>query len=339
LRLHLTGLWRNPDFIKLWAGRTVSQFGSLMGALSFVAVLALNATPFQMGLLMALRVAPGPLAGLFAGVWVDRLRRRPILIITDIGRAALIGSIPAAFFLGILRIEQLYFVAFAEGLLTIFFDVAYRSYLPSLVQRKDLVEANSKLSGSESVVEVSAFSVGGWTAQLLGAVVAAIVDAFSYLVSGIALVLIRKPEPQPASAGDRQSMGREILEGLVLVWKTPVLLAITVGAASEGLVYGIVGSVILIFGIRELGFDAGVLGTLFAIGGISSFLGAVFAGRLTRRFGIGPTMIAGYSAFVLSILLLPLARGPLIIAGLFLVAQQLSDAAITIYPGLPRWTK
>ena len=140
--------------MKLWAGQTISVFGSLMGAIPFTAILVLNATPLQMSLIRAAGVAPGLVFVLFAGVWIDRLPRRPILISADICRAALLGSIPLVFFLGRLRIEYLYAVVLLTGVLTVFFDVAYRAYLPALVPRKDLIEANSKLSASESVVEV-----------------------------------------------------------------------------------------------------------------------------------------------------------------------------------------
>ena len=130
-----TGLWRNTDFVKLWFGQTVSTLGTLMGALQLTAVLVLHSSPFQMGLLAALRVAPGIVFGLAAGVWADRLRRRPILIAADLCRAGLMGSIPIVHVFGTLRIEQLYVVAFVSGAMTIFFDTAYRSYLPSLVPR------------------------------------------------------------------------------------------------------------------------------------------------------------------------------------------------------------
>ena len=153
-------LWRNADFLKLWSAQTISVAGSLLGALQFTAVLALGATPVQMSLLAASAVIPALLFGLAAGAWVDRLRRRPLLIAADIGRVALLGSIPVAWALDVLNIEQLYLVAFLHGLLTILFDVAYRSYLPSLVGRGQLVEANSRLTASASVAEVGAFSLG-----------------------------------------------------------------------------------------------------------------------------------------------------------------------------------
>ena len=138
------GLWQDPDFAKFWVSRTVSNFGTLMGALQFVAVLVLGATPFQMGVLVALGVAPSIVIGFFAGVIADRIRRRPILIVSELGRFALMASIPVVFLIGQLRIEQLYVVVFFNGVLTTFFDVANRSYLPTLVNRSELVDANSR---------------------------------------------------------------------------------------------------------------------------------------------------------------------------------------------------
>ncbi|MCI0440687.1 MAG: MFS transporter [Chloroflexi bacterium] len=330
-RPRFTGLWRNPDFVKLWTGNTVSQLGTLMGALQFTAVLALDATPFQMGVLSAASVAPGLALGLMAGVWVDRVARRPILIIADLGRAALLGSIPAAYFLDLLRIEQLYLVAFGSGILTIFFDVAYRSYLPSLVSRRELVEANSKLTATESVVEVTSFSLGGWIAQLASAITVAAIDAFTFLFSGIALALIRKRELDTPRRAERRSAHLEIRDGLALVWRNTYLRAIGGVTLIEGFAGGIIGALILLYGINVLGFKAGVLGTLFAVGGVSSIFGAVLAGRVTRRFGIGPSMTWGLLIAHLSTFFIPLAQGPLFMAGTLLAIQQLGDGPATVY--------
>ncbi len=329
--LRFTGLWRNKDFVKLWAGQSVSNFGTQMGALQFTAVLALNAAPFQMGVLLAVGAAPGLLVGLVVGVWVDRLRRRPILIAADIGRAVSLSSIPVAFFFGVLRMEQLYAVAFLNGALRTFFDIAYRSYLPSLVSRENLMEANSKLTASESVVEAGAFSIGGWIVQLISTMAAVVIDALSFLVSAFFLLGIRKTEPSPDVESNRQSAVHDLFEGLKFVWSTPLLRAVMGSAIAEGMGYGIVGALWLIYGIDELGFEAGVLGTIAAVGGISSIFGATFASRITRRFGVGRTMTVGFLLFGLSTLLIPAARGPLVVAALFLIAQQLGDGAMIIY--------
>ena len=209
------GLWQDPDFAKFWVSRTVSNFGTLMGALQFVAVLVLGATPFQMGVLVALGVAPSIVIGFFAGVIADRVRRRPILIVSELGRFALLASIPAAFLIGQLRIEQLYVVAFFNGVLTTFFDVANRSYLPTLVNRSELVGANSRLTASESFAEVTAFSMGGWIAQLSNSVAVAAIGGLTFLVSALSLTFIRKQEPDAEPSEQGGSVAREIWEGWV----------------------------------------------------------------------------------------------------------------------------
>ena len=220
-------------------------------------------------------------------------------------------------------------VGFFHGLLTIFFDVAYRSYLPSLVPREQLIEANSRLSASASVAEVGAFSLGGWIAQLVSAVAVATVDSVTYLVSALILVWVRTPEPAPPPADERPTLRREIAAGLRLVVRSPILRAIGAQKVASGLGGGIIGTLILLYGIETLGFAPGVLGTIWAIGG-TSILGALSAGTLTRRFGLGRTMTISFLLYALSLFLIPLARGPLVMAGVFLGAQQLFDFGLAI---------
>ncbi|MFQ6030207.1 MAG: MFS transporter, partial [Dehalococcoidia bacterium] len=230
-----------------------------------------------------------------------------------------------------LVIEHLYAVAFINGALLTFFDVAAAAYVPSLVGRERLVEANSKLSASEAVVETTAFSIGGWVVQIFSAMVAVVVDAFSFLISGMLIWGIRKPEAAPTSGPAEGTAIREISEGLQVVWSNPLLRAVTGSTVAEGLAFGVVSATILIFGVRELGISSGVLGTIFAVGGISSFLGASWASRVTRRFGFGPAIIGGFLLFSLGLLLLPAARGPVLAAGGILVMQQFFDAAWTVF--------
>lgn len=332
MQLRFTGLWRNPDFVKLWAGQTVATFGALLGAVNYTAILVLDATPFQVSMLSAARVAPGLAFGLVAGAWVDRLRRRPILIGADVGRAVLLGSVPAAYFMGILSIEQLYVVAFVGGTLTIFFEVAYPSYLPSLIHRKELIEANSKLQASSSTVEVVSFGVGGWIVQLFTAIVAAGVNALTYLLSAFWIATIRAPEPPPAPRAERQSIRREIVEGLKLVWSQPYLRAIGGSTAALGISMGVIGALYSVYGIRELGIQPGLLGMIAAVGGVTSVVGALLTGRATRRFGLGPVTVFGMALIGLGSLFIPLARGPLAVAVMLLIAQQLVvDGAWTAY--------
>ena len=327
------GLWRHDDFVRLWFGQTVSVFGSLVGttAISFTAILVLQASPFQLGLLSAARLVPGLLAGLAAGTWVDRMRRRPLLIGADIGRGVLLATIPVAAVLGVLRIEQLYVVTLLVSVLTILFDVAYQSYLPSRVDRSDLLEGNSKLTASAAVAEVSAFGVGGWLVQLVTAPMAILVDAFSFIVSAIALGRIRTPEP--ALTNDlQQGMRREIVEGLRAVMDHPVLRATTLCKLSQELFTGMYGTLVVLYVARDLGFSPGALGTIWAVGGLSALLGAAATERVTRRVGIGPAMTVGLLASGVSLFFIPLAQGVGLVAVLLLLLQQLGgDGAATVY--------
>src|SRR5438874_10187910 len=215
MRVRFTGLWRHPDFLKLWAGQTVSQFGSLISrfALPLVAVLTLDASPAQVAALQIAEIAPGLLVGLFAGACVDRLRRRPIMLWADVGRALLLFSIPAAALVGVLGVQQLYAVAILIGALSTFFDVAYHSYLPALVSRHALLEGNSKLQASAAVVEVGSFGIAGALVQLLTAPLAILVDAVSFVFSALSLASIRASEPETAPPEARQNPWLEIGEG------------------------------------------------------------------------------------------------------------------------------
>ena len=324
-------LSRNRDFLKLWSAQTISVTGSLLGALQFTAILALDATPSQMSLLVAAGVLPGLIFGLAVGGWVDRLRRRPVLIAADGFRAALLASVPAAWYLHVLRIEQVYTVAFFHGLLTMMFEVAYRSYLPSLVRPNQLVAANSRLSATSSVAEVGAFSLGGWIAQLVSSIAVVIVDAFTYLVSAGILFWIRAAEPEPAPPVGRYDLRRDVMVGLRFIGGNAVIRAIVVIKIGFGAGSGIIGSLIVLYGIDTLGFAPGVLGSIFAVGGVLSVLGAVATGRLTRQYGLGRTLVAGIIAYGLGAFLIPLARGPLLLAGAYLVAQQLFDFGSSVY--------
>ncbi|MGQ0568631.1 MAG: MFS transporter [Armatimonadota bacterium] len=330
---HRPGLWHNPDFVKLWAAATISIFGSLITrtALPFTAILVLKATPVQIALLAAADLASQFLVGLVAGAWADRLRRRPIMIAADLGRAALLGTIPLAAFFHALRIEQLYAVAFLTGILTVFFDVADQSYLPTLVRREQLVEGNGKLSASASIAEVGAFGLSGWLVQLLTGPIAILIDALSFLWSALFVGLIRAPEPAPAPPGGGQSIRAEIAEGLRVVLGNPLLRAIAGCTLTANLSFRISGAVFLLFTTRELGFQPGIQGMIFAVGGVSSLLGALVAGRTAHRFGAGPVMIAGVVLMGVSMLLIPLAQGATMLALLLLVAQQLGDGAFTVY--------
>jgi MFS family permease len=334
MRLPTTGLWRNPDFLKLWTAETISVFGSLVSgtALSFTAILALKATPFQLSLLSIANLLPKFLAGLVAGVWVDRLRRRPIMIVADIGRALILGTIPAAALLGILRIEQLYAVAFLTGLLTLFFDVANRSFLPTLVGHDELVEGNSKLTASGSVAEFGAFSLAGWLVQWLTGPIAVLIDALSFLLSALFLGRIASTEPVPIPHGEREGMKEELLAGLRFLRGERILLTLAASTLILSFSGQIIGTVIVAFMARDLGFKPGILGMIFAVGGVTSLMGAMGAGPAQQRWGVGPSLAAAVLVSGLGVLLVPLARGATLLSGALLIAQQIiTDPAYTVY--------
>src|SRR5262249_53610921 len=193
-------LYRHADFMKLWSGETISLFGTRIGgaAMSFAAVITLRATPFQMGLLSAAGYLPSVIFSLVTGAWVDRLRRRPIMIAADLGRTVVLASVPLAAIYGVLGMGHLYVVMLLAALLDLFFDVSYRSYLPTLVDREQLLDANSKLTASSSLAEVAGFSLCGWLVQWITAPFAILIDALSFLASALAIAIIGTPEPSPS---------------------------------------------------------------------------------------------------------------------------------------------
>ncbi|HEX9385366.1 MAG TPA: MFS transporter [Anaerolineales bacterium] len=325
-------LWRNSDFLKLWSGQTISVFGSMIGgtAMSFTALLFLQATPFQMALLSSMQLVPGFLAGLFAGAWVDRVRRRPMMIAVDISRAVIFGTIPLAALMGILHIEQLYLVALAVGILTIIFELAYQAYLPSLVGKQHVVEGNSKLSASAAVAEFGGFNLGGWLVHIFTAPFAILIDAVSFLASALSLHLIRAHEMIEHSQ-ESPNMLREIREGLRVVYQHSLLRSSAVVLTIISLSGGIFSALVVLYMGRELGFDPGILGMIWAVGGVSSFFGASLTPYLTRRLNPGPAMVAGLALYSVSIFFIPLASGATVLSAIFLIIQQLGDGFFVLY--------
>ncbi len=328
------GLWRNADFVRLWIGKTVSELGSGLGgtALPLTALLALSATPAQMGALAAIGTAPVLLVGLPAGAWVDRLRRRPILIAADLGRALVLASVPLAAALGALHMAQLYVVAGLVGSLTVFFQVADQSFLPSVVDREDLVEGNSKLGVSGSLAEIGGPSLGGVLVQAIGAPATILCDVASFLASAVCIGGITASDPPLVPTAERQQIRQDIVEGLQLVLRQPMLRALAASSATFTFFGTFIGALYSLFVIRGLGLSPAVLGVLIGAGGIGALAGATLVGPITRRFGIGPMvsvalLIAGPIG-----LIIPFAGGPApLAAGLLLVNQILGDVAISAY--------
>jgi predicted MFS family arabinose efflux permease len=324
-----------PDFYKLWLGQTISQFGSWLGAFGLLAIVQLDATPAQMGVLETLRAAPVLLLGLFAGVWVDRLRRRPVLVAVDVGRGVLLVLTALAALTGRLRIEHLYGVGFVVGGLTLFFNIAYRAYLPALVTRAQLVSANSRLSASESLAEIASPGLGGFLVRLVGAPLTLMLDAGSFLLSAFFVGLIRNPEvPHRADARQyaKENVWREISSGLGFLIHHPVLRSLAGAAATSSFFGGFFAALYSLFVLRAVELSTTALGLLIGAGGVGALIGSLWAGRVSRRLGRGKTLIVTLFFSSALNLLIPLAQGPVwAVILLLLIPQIIGDFFLVIY--------
>ncbi len=329
----IPAVWRDRDFVRLWAATTVSMLGSFVTrtALPFAAILILGAGAGQIAILRGAELVAGLVFGLVAGAWVDRLRRRPILIWADIGRAALLGSVPVAFALGALTLIQLIVVASGAAVLTTFFDSADRAYLPTIVRRERLIEANSTLTGSGSAAEFVGFGASGWLVQLLTAPVAIAIDALSFLVSAVFIGSIRRPEPPPPPVADREPVLHEIREGLALTLRHPILRPLALADAAVAGFWGVYGAVYLVFA-TEIGFVPGIIGLIAAVGGVASLVGAAAAGTAVRRLGVGRFFIGAAVLVTIGNAFVAVTPDAALLGLACLVAQQiLSDTSMTAY--------
>jgi Arabinose efflux permease len=311
---HRLGLLRQVDFRRLWVGETISQFGSQVSflAIPYIATVSLQATSFEVALLGALEILPFLLFALPAGAWVDRMRRRPILISGDLVRVVALSTIPIAWGLGMLTIGQLYLVSFVTGVATVFFDVAYQSYLPSLVESDALVEGNAKLGVSEASAGVVGPGLGGGLISVVGAPFAVIADALSYLASALFVSRIERPEPHPeaerrAAGLAREPLRRQVAEGLGFVIHNAYLRAIAAATSSSNLFGTMVYAIMPIYLYRELGLSAETAGVIFGIGALGTLAGALAANQVAGRIGLGRTIIGSMALGGPAMLLLPLA--------------------------------
>jgi MFS family permease len=285
------GLWHHLDFRRLWIGETVSQFGTMVSqlALPLVAILVVHASTFEVGLLTAFETAAFLVVGLPAGAWVDRMRFRAALIVNDVVRALVLGSIPLAQLLGVLTIEQLYVVALVTGVSTVFFDVAYQSYLPQLVDRTEIVEGNAKLQASESVSQIAGPGAGGLLIQALTAPYAVLVDALSFLWSAGWISAIKARPPKPERKPDRH-LGREMKEGLAFVLGNRILRSIAMCTGSSNLFSSMAVGVTYILLARQLDLSAGLIGLLTSTSAVGGLIGSLAATRISDRVGQGPVI-------------------------------------------------
>ncbi|HEY6014336.1 MAG TPA: MFS transporter, partial [Candidatus Limnocylindrales bacterium] len=328
-------LWRNAAFARVWTAATVSIFGSLITrmALPLAAILVLGSGAFEVAILRSLDLGATLVVGLVAGAWVDRLRRRPVLIWADLGRAALLVSIPVAFALGVLTYWHLLLVAGLAAVLTTFFDSASNAYLPTIVERDGLVDANGALAASGSAAEFMAFGMSGFLVQWLTAPFAIAIDAASFVASALLLGSIRRHEAPPPPPEDREPVMDEIREGLRLVIHDPVLRAFAGAQMALHLLWGVFGATWFLFVLDDLGLNAATLGVVAGVGGFSSFVGAVVASRATRRWGIGPVAVGAMVLAAIGNAFIPLAPAglPLIAVGCLVMQQLVADSAVTVY--------
>jgi MFS family permease len=327
-----TGLWRHRGFLLLWGGQTISQFGSQITqwALPLTAVLLLKATPGQVGILAAAGSLP-ILLSLFAGVWIDRVRRRPLLIIADSGRALLLSTIPLAYWFGWLSMTQLYLVALFSGVLTILFDIAYRSFLPSLIAREQLVEGNSKLEAGRTLAGTAGPSLAGLLVQWFNGPAAILGDALSFVVSFLWLAFIRVREPVP-NAGQRLDLRREIGEGLHTLVHHPLLRSLILASGIFNLFDSFLFAMYVPYLSRTLGAPPALIGLIMALGSAGGLLGALLAGRIPRAIGLGRTLFGSVLVAGVAELVIAMARGPLPIAALLVIIGEASvQVSASIY--------
>lgn len=296
------------DFRRLWAGQTISELGSqvTLVALPLTAILVLHASAFAVALLSSFEYLPFLVFGVIAGVWVDRLRYRHVLIFADVARSGALGSIPVADAFGVLTMAQLYAAAFVAGSLTVFFSVAYHAYLPTLVERELLVHGNARLETTRSIAQTAGPATGGGLVSLLTAPIAVAVDAMSFGISALLLVAIRtKDAPTPEVSARR--LRAELREGVAYLWRQPILRANLFSSGLANFSFGIVWALVIVYAVRDLGLGAVTIGAVLAVGQGVGIAGAVIAPRIARRIGIGPAMIGAMALAGPAVLLIALA--------------------------------
>jgi MFS family permease len=317
------GVFGNTDFVKLWAGETVSLIGTQVTqfAMPLVAILTLNATVLQVGVINALRFVPVIVVALFAGVWLDRRRRRPVLIACSLSNAVLIGLVPLASATGWLSIGLLYVVTTLAGSLSVVFDVGALSYVPFLVERRHLPDSNSKLQASFAVAGIAGPGIAGLLIGLITAPVTLSVDAVSYLFSAFGLITIRKPELQPEVPAQRPSIRRQIAEGFHAVYGSKLLRALLAQSAVLNVGFGATSTIYTVYAIRSLHLSPFKLGISVGALAVGALFGALLASRIGKALGLGRTLAVCIVAVSASPLLLLIPRNAGLVAMVLLIAS------------------
>lgn len=326
-------LWRNRDFLTFWSGETFSQVGVQVSqlALPLTAVYALKASSAQLGLVNAASYAPFLGFSLFIGVWADRVRRRPLMMISNVGRVVLVTSIPVLSLTHTLHLGYVYVAALAIGVFTVLFNVAYQAYLPSLVDRDNLVEANAKMQVTSSVAQIGGPGLAGLLIQVLSAPLALLVNAGTYVLSLGTLAAIRHPEPAPEHSGGRRRMWSKIADGLRFVFADGILRACALQSGVYNLFFMSLQTLFLLYAARQLHFSAGSIGLILSAGAVGSLLGSLAARQVKERAGLGRAIVAEVGLCCVAPWLVPLAAGPrAVVTGMFVAAIALEGLGATM---------
>jgi MFS family permease len=332
LKLSFSGrLWHHSDFKKLWLGDSITQFTSQVTNLAVptIAILLLDATPFQVGVVGTLTFISYPTLGLFVGVLTDRFRRKRIMILTNLLRMITLATVPFSYYIHALSIYQLYLVALSMGICSVFFDISYQAYLPSLVDREDVVEGNQKLQLSASAAQVGGPVMASGLMGLLGAAYAIFIDVFGFLASAVTLTTIKKGEPKPDPPEGGRNFFNEMKEGISVVAKNKMLWTMAGCTATLNLGGNIFNVVLLLYAYRLLHLSQQVIGVPFSIGALGFLIGVLVSNRLTSKLGVGRTIaITALSTSTVIVSLFATLGYPILVLG---VAQFFSSLGVAAY--------
>ncbi len=306
----VASLWRHHDFVRLWTAAGISAAGTQVTllALPLTAILVLHASAFEVAALATAATIPNLALGIAAGVWLDRVPRRPVMVAADLGRAIVLASVPVAYVFGVLTLAQLYLVALIGGSLNVVFEIASGAYLPSVVPRAQLVEANSKLQSAIVGAHAAGPSIGGALVTLFSAPIAIAVDAASFLISG-SLIASANAHDQVQREPKTTSLRTELRQAATYLLSDPYLRPLLVGHALANVALGVLWAIVIVYAVRVLELTPGTLGVILSLGQVGGVIGAALAHRLAERAGVGRVVVASFFLFGPATLLMSTATG------------------------------
>jgi len=327
-------LWKHGDFLRLWAAQTVSDFGARITreGLPMMAVMGLAASPAQLGVLYAMSSGPALFVGLASGDFVDHSRQRPILIVTDLARAAVLIALPIAAWLHMLAIWQVYAAAALVGAASALFEIAHHAYLPGLVSRRLITDANARISATESVAEMGGPAIAGLLFQWLTAPIAVAVNALTYVVSAVFLAGIATKEPAHPDAKARRGWWDGVVTGARTAWGEPHVRPMLIMTTISGVFGGFFGALYIAYVLRGLGLGPVMLGIGIASGGVGALTGSLLAGPMAKRFGVGPAICLSSALSAMGTCIVLVAPANHIGAMAFLVVSQFLGDAFGVVP-------